>query len=212
MVEDIHQRVTELLCSKICHDLISPVGAINNGIELLTDLTSGMQEDAVSLIGDSSRQVASRLAYFRHAFGGWGDGAAAEFGTIRRLVESHSNDNRMDLSWRQKPDDGDVVEKHAGKILLNLVLLAGECARRSATLEIAFAAPLDNLKLEIKLTGDRCALHPETRTGFDQDLGAEDLTVRNVVAFYSGQIAQANRLVLKYSDESPDSIEFNVTE
>ena len=214
MVENIHQRVTELLCSKICHDLVSSVSAINNGMELLTDLDSGMRDEAMSLIGDSSRQVAHRLEYFRLAFGGWGGGedATTEFGLVRQMIASHSIDNKLELIWRQKPEDSDRIEKYKGKLILGLVLLAGECARRTAELEIDFKTSSDSVKLDIKLSGERCALHAETRAGFNQNIAIDDITVRNVVAYYCCQISQANQLVLKFSDEAPDSVEFNVTE
>ncbi len=214
MAEIIHQRIAELLCSKLCHDLISPVGAINNGIELLADTSSGMQGDAMSLIGDSSRQAAQRLEYFRLAFGGWGGGdeATTEFGLLRQIIASHAIDNKLELTWRQKPEDSDRLIKYACKLVLGLVLIATECARRTAALEIDLGASPDRLQLYVKVSGDRCALHPETRNGFDQNLDIDDISVRNVVAYNCLQIAMANQLALYYSEESPNSVEFNVTE
>jgi histidine phosphotransferase ChpT len=214
MAEIIHQRIAELLCSKICHDLISPVGAINNGMELLTDTSSGMQDDAMSLIDASSRQAAQRLEYFRLAFGGWGGGdeATTEFGLLRQMIVNHAMDNKLELTWRQKPDDSDRLVKPAGKLVLGLVLIAAECARRAASLEIDLGNPSDRLQLYVKISGDRCALHPDVRNGFDQNLCIDDISVRNVVAFNCLQIALANQLALNFSEESPDSVEFNVTE
>ncbi len=214
MAEIIHRRISELLCSKICHDLISPVGAINNGMELLTDTSSGMQDDAMSLVGASSRQAAQRLEYFRLAFGGWGGGdeATTEFGLLRQMIASHATDNKLELTWRQKPDDSDRLAKSASQLVLGLVLIAAECARRTAALEIDLGVSTDRLHLYVKVSGDRCALHPETQNGFDQNLSIDDISVRNVVAYNCLQIAMANQLALNFSDGSPDSVEFNVTE
>lgn len=214
MAEIIHQRIAELLCSKICHDLISPVGAINNGMELLTDTSFDMQDDALSLIGASSRQAAQSLEYFRLAFGGWGGGdeAMTEFGLLRKMIAGHAMDNKLELTWRQKPEDSDRLLKSVGKLVLGLVLIATECARRTAALEIDLSNSSDRLQLFIKVTGDRCALHPETRNGFDQNLCVDDISVRNVVAYNCLQISLANQLALNFSDQSPESVEFNVTE
>lgn len=214
MTEIIHQRIAELICSKICHDLISPVGAINNGMELLTDTSSGMQDDAMSLIGASSHQAAQRLEYFRLAFGGWGGGddATTEFGLLRQIIARHAMDNKMELTWRQKPEDSDRLIKSAGKLVLGLVLIAAECARRTAALEIDLRHSPDRLHIYVKVSGDRCRLHPETRNGFDQTLGIDDISVRNVVAYNCFQISLENRLTLHFSDESPDTVEFTVTE
>ena len=151
---------------------------------------------------------------WRLAFGGWGGGdeATMEFGLLRQMIARHAIDNKLELTWRQKPEDSDRLIKYAGKLVLGLVLIATECARRTAALEIDLVASPDRLQLYVKVSGDRCALHPETRNGFDQNLDIDDISVRNVVAYNCLQIAMANQLALYFSEESPDSVEFNVTE
>ena len=69
MIDKNEMKMTELLCSKLCHDLISPIGAINNGLEFLQDESSEMANEASKLIDTSAKQAADRLAYFRLAFG-----------------------------------------------------------------------------------------------------------------------------------------------
>ena len=73
--------LASLLCSRLCHDLMSPVGALNNGIELLADETDpDMQEKCLELLADSARATANKLKFFRLAFGA-GGGFADEIDT-----------------------------------------------------------------------------------------------------------------------------------
>ena len=65
----IDMRVTELLASRLCHDLVGPIGAVNNGIELMTDVEFGPSDDALQLAGNSARQAASILQFYRLAYG-----------------------------------------------------------------------------------------------------------------------------------------------
>ncbi|NQV55780.1 MAG: hypothetical protein HQ503_07980 [Rhodospirillales bacterium] len=212
MDSSLDQRVTELLCSKICHDLVSPVGAINNGLELINDVNAGMQDEAITLVGNSSRQVACRLEYFRLAFGGWSSGNSVEFGVLRRLLENYCIENKIDLNWSQKPDDSEDISKPPGKLLLNLALIATECAHRAGRLDIDCFQRTDGCIVGVQISGERFTLHEDTRSGFDPISSADQLSVRNVVAYYCAQMAKDNGMVLKFSDNTPNFIQFEIFE
>ena len=79
----LQTKLAEMLCSKLCHDLISPIGAINNGLEFLQDADSGMADDAAILIGGSAKRAAQKLDYFRLAFGVGGSGDNMDITTVR---------------------------------------------------------------------------------------------------------------------------------
>src|SRR6476619_7506549 len=125
-----HQRLAmkpsdfaSLLCSRLCHDLMSPIGALNNGIELLADETDPeMREKCLELLADSARASANKLKFFRLAFG-----AAGGFG---EEVDTHEAEaaleglfgaeRRVELGWAVAEDQ---LPKGAVKLLLNLALL-----------------------------------------------------------------------------------------
>src|SRR4051812_45621008 len=102
----IHRRVNaidlaSLLCSRLCHDLMSPVGALNNGIELLADETDpDMQEKCLELLADSARATANKLKFFRLAFGA-GGGFADEIDTreAEAALEGLFGDGKVELGW-----------------------------------------------------------------------------------------------------------------
>ena len=96
-----------LLCSKICHDLLSPVGAINNGLELLEDESDPVMRDrCMDLLADSARVSADKLKYFRLAFGAAGGvGDEVDPAEARNLIESLIGDSgKITLGWALQAD------------------------------------------------------------------------------------------------------------
>lgn len=130
-----------LLCSRLCHNLLNPVGALNNGIELLADETDpAMREQCIGLLGDSARVSASKLKFYRLAFGsagGYGDTLPAH--EVRAAVEGMFLSGKLAIEWLI-PED--VLAKLPAKVLLNLALIAGEALPRGGTLMLGMEQPM----------------------------------------------------------------------
>src|ERR1043166_9788867 len=92
-------RVLEILASKICHDLISPVGAINNGVELIEDIGGSVVNDAVKLISASGQQAARRLRLFRMAYGKAGSEASLTTKDARICAMEWLSGTKATLAW-----------------------------------------------------------------------------------------------------------------
>src|SRR5216110_1702747 len=90
MAQQIDARILDLLAARLCHDLIGPVSAIGNGVELLQDDDPEFVRDAVTLIGDSARKAVRRLQFYRFAYGFRPGGvvAAAPHALIGELLEN----------------------------------------------------------------------------------------------------------------------------
>ncbi|MFL5165493.1 MAG: histidine phosphotransferase, partial [Microvirga sp.] len=90
-----------LLCSRVCHDVISPVGAIVNGLEVLEDENeASMREFALDLIRKSARQASARLQFARLAFGAAGSaGASIDLGDAEQVTKGMFTDDKVALSW-----------------------------------------------------------------------------------------------------------------
>src|SRR5215213_6056421 len=152
-----------LLCSRLCHDLLSPVGALNNGIELLSDEHDPeMRARCLDLLGESARASANKLKFFRLAFG-----AAGGFGDSVDTREAHSAleglfgpERRIELGWLVA---GDKLPKGAVKLLLNLGLLAGDALVRGRRLDIGAEVSDDVIELVIRAEGPRILLDPILR-------------------------------------------------
>jgi len=160
--------LASLLCSRLCHDLMSPVGALNNGIELLADETDpDMREKCLELLGDSARASANKLKFFRLAFGaGGGFGAMIETGEAQTaLAGLYGPEKRIELSWMVAEPK---LPKDAVKLLLNLAMLAGDALVRGGQLTVGAEQSGGNLEMVIRAEGPRVLLDPtlrETLTG-----------------------------------------------
>ena len=156
-------ELASLLCSRLCHDLMSPVGALNNGIELLTDETDPeMREKCLELLEDSARASANKLKFFRLAFG-----AAGGFG---EEIDSHEAEvalegvfgpeRRIEIGWVVSEPK---LPKGAAKLLLNLALLAGDALVRGGRLDVGAEIHDAQVELVIRAEGPRILLDPVLR-------------------------------------------------
>lgn len=175
-----------LLCSRLCHDLLSPVGALNNGIELLADETDPrMREQCLSLLADSARTTAGKLKFFRLAFGaGGGYGESIAVHEIRSAVEGmFPPGGKIELQWMVA---GESLVKPAAKVLLNLVLLTGEALPRGGVIAIAAEPQGDAIELAVRGEGMRITFDPNIRAALE---GQGEVTTRTAAGFMIRSIA-----------------------
>ncbi len=155
--------LASLLCSRLCHDLMSPVGALNNGIELLADESDpDMREKCLELLADSARASANKLKFFRLAFG-----AAGGFGEEVDTREAEAAleglfgaERRVELGWVVSDDK---LPKGAVKLLLNLALLAGDALVRGGRLHVGAERHEGEIELAVRAEGPRILLDPSLR-------------------------------------------------
>jgi len=134
-----------LLCSRVCHDIISPVGAINNGLELLDE--GGADEDAMDLIRSSAHNASVRLKFARLAFGASGSvGASIDTGEAEKAVQDFSSaDNKTDVEWNGTRA---IIAKNKVKLLLNLFLVAYGAIPRGGSISVT----LEDLETDPRFT------------------------------------------------------------
>jgi histidine phosphotransferase ChpT len=155
--------LASLLCSRLCHDLMSPVGAFNNGIELLADETDPeMREKCLELLADSARASANKLKFFRLAFGAAG-GFGEEIDTHEAeaaLEGLFGPERRIELGWVVGDDK---LPKVAVKVLLNLALIAGDALVRGGQLDVGAERSGDQIEIAVRAEGPRILLDPVLR-------------------------------------------------
>jgi histidine phosphotransferase ChpT len=121
-----------LLCSRVCHDIISPVGAINNGLELLDE--GGSDEDAMKLIRTSARNASARLQFARIAFGAAGSaGMLIDTGDAESVTTAFLKNEKPELVWSGVRA---LLPKNKVKLLLNLVLVANAAIPRGGKITV----------------------------------------------------------------------------
>lgn len=185
--------LASLLCSRLCHDLLSPVGAMNNGLELLADEKEPeMRARCLDLLADSARTSAQKLKYFRLAFG-----AAGGFGDLvdcnepKALVQGLvAEKSRIELGWNVI---GDQLPKPAVKILLNIVLIAVDALVRGGELTIAAEQADNRYEIAVRASGSKIALDDTISRALTGDMVAEELSPRTAAAFMIQQIADEHK-------------------
>src|SRR5438552_16938134 len=124
-----------LLCSRVCHDLISPVGAVVNGLEVLEDDNDEQTKTfALDLIKKSARQASARLQFCRLAFGAAGSaGATIDLGDAEAVARGFLDDAKTNTRWHLPRV---LLPKNRVKLLLNLLVLAGQTIPRGGMLPV----------------------------------------------------------------------------
>jgi histidine phosphotransferase ChpT len=155
--------LASLLCSRLCHDLMSPIGALNNGIELLADETDpDMWEKCLELLADSARASANKLKFFRLAFGAAG-GFGEEIDTHEAEVALEGlfgPERRIELGWAVS---GGKLPKDAVKLLLNVAMLAGDALVRGGRLDVGAERRNGEIEVAVRAEGPRILLDPALR-------------------------------------------------
>jgi histidine phosphotransferase ChpT len=133
-----------LLCSRVCHDIISPVGAINNGLELLDE--GGADEDAMRLIRTSARNASARLQFARLAFGAAGSaGMQIDTGDAQTVANALMANEKPEFEWT---GGRALLPKNKVKLVLNLLLIANAAIPRGGRLVV----DLENLETQPRFT------------------------------------------------------------
>ena len=127
--------LSALLCARICHDMISPVGALGTALEILDDAGNvDMHDDAMELVRTSSRQASAKLKFLRLAFGAAGSAPGIiPTAEVVSLTNNMFADSKPDLVWNI---DADGIDKNRARILMNLVMLAIQAAPRGGTVTV----------------------------------------------------------------------------
>ncbi len=209
MTFNIDLHVLELVASRLCHDVVGPIGAINNGLEMLEDEDFGMADDALALIGKSAKQAANALQFFRLAYGMAGARVGSDLSELRGIAQNYLGHGKIELDWASvsMPDS---VPDGAGKLLLNIIALAEEALVRGGTITVHPVTDTDEVRLVVTAQGVGCGLRDESREALADGVAIEDLTPRSVHGYFTRQLAQRLEGDLRVEEAGSDSIALTV--
>ena len=146
-----------LLCSRVCHDIISPVGAINNGLELLDE--GGADADAMQLIRSSARVAAAKLKFARIAFGAAGSaGMVIDTGDAESVAQSYFANEKPELIWL---GERALLPKNKVKLLLNLLMVAGAAIPRGGKIVVNLIDLQTDPKFTLSASGPMMRVPPK---------------------------------------------------
>jgi histidine phosphotransferase ChpT len=204
----IDLRVLELLSARLCHELVSPVGAINNGIELLGEEDPEFVRDAVELIGQSGRRAGKRLQFYRFAYG-TAAGASATAGGLdpAELVDGLFEGGKVTCDWTE---EARTLPPDWQKLSCNVVLLASEALPRGGTVTVR---PLraGQLGVEVVAVGETLNVTPELRAALLPNAPVDDLTSRTVQAYFTARLAEQIGARLSVASPAAGQVSFTTT-
>jgi histidine phosphotransferase ChpT len=188
-----------LLCSRVCHDLISPVGAIVNGMEVLEEeKDESTRQFALDLIKKSSRTASAKLQFCRIAFGAAGSaGAQIDTGDAETISRGFFEDDKTKLTWNLPRT---LVAKNRVKLLLNMLLLAGQTIPRGGVLTVDPVGSGENMGFIIKATGTNAKVSPAVPPLLKVEAD-EGVDAHRIQPFYAGLLARACGLTVNMSAE-----------
>jgi histidine phosphotransferase ChpT len=145
-------ELAALLCSKVCHDLISPVGAIVNGLEVLDDNPKPEdREFALDLIRKSAKTASARLQFCRLAFGAAGSaGAQIDLGDAQTMARGHIEDAKTSITWNLPRL---LLPKNRVKLLLNMMVVAQQTIPRGGMLTVDPIGDGETMSFRVAATG-----------------------------------------------------------
>jgi len=179
------------LCSRLCHDMLSPVGALSNGLELLADEKDPeMRQRCFELLEQSARTSADKLKFFRLAFG-----AAGGFGDAVPVVEPRAlvdalvgASGRTTVNWQFS---GDTLPKPMVKVLLNFALIGIEALVRGGTIDIACESGSGRSELVVRAAGPRIAFDDTIGQALTGRLDPRELASRTAPAAMLHELSRA---------------------
>lgn len=174
-----------LLCSRVCHDIISPVGAINNAIELFDD--GAAPNDAIDLIRMSAANASARLQFARMAFGASGaSNSEIDLREAATVAKKYMDQEKADLLWQIEPR---LIAKNAVKLLLNLILVANASIPRGGRIQITATEDNEQLQFFLKVTGKMLRIAPKFKLLYDNEPLDEPLDAHMVQSYYTLMLA-----------------------
>jgi histidine phosphotransferase ChpT len=179
-----------LLCSRVCHDLISPVGAIVNGLEVLEEeKDEATKSFALNLIKKSASTASAKLQFCRIAFGAAGSaGAQIDLGDAETIARGFFEDDKTKLAWNLPRA---LLAKNRVKLLLNMLLIAGQTIPRGGQLTVDAIGAGELLGFKVSAAGANAKFSPAVASLLTGDVEPEPLDAHRVQPFYGGLLAKA---------------------
>ncbi len=203
-------QLAELMAARLCHDLVGPIGAVANGIELLGE-GGAPDPEVTSLIAASARQASRRLQWFRIAFGTANAlPASAMMAETRRLASGLFEEGRVTLDWLM-PDEllEAATTRQGAKLALNLTLLALESLPRGGTVRVRFEVS-SGLAMSVIALGNGARIPDDIELALRPGAEVKDLTAKAVPAYLAARLAETAGARLVHNSAA-DRVDFSIS-
>jgi histidine phosphotransferase ChpT len=189
-----------LLCSRVCHDVISPVGAIANGLELIDDpeMDQATKDTALEMVRSSAKTAAAKLKFCRIAFGAAGSaGALIDMAEAGDIAKAFVGEEKVRLDWQAPRENR---PKQQVKLMLNMLLMAMAGIPRGGLVTVS----VEGDTFTARAQGDRAKVPETIAQVLDGSLELTSLDARLVQPYYAMQLARSAGLMLGMGMDGAD--------
>lgn len=210
MSSSIDVSILELMASKLCHDIISPVGAVANGVEFLEEMGADAGEEATSLIAFSANQASAKLQAFRYGYGAGGaDNAIKPEDIFNAFEKMIAPDGKVCQKWDpHAPIGPDERPNGLCKTIMNTFLLCLECLPKGGEISLE---PVDTTHLIIKASGENANFSNDSQDALLLNTAQEELSPKLVHSYLTGVLAKHYGFSVALAEQHEGSVTFEVT-
>jgi histidine phosphotransferase ChpT len=206
-------KLAEMLCTRLCHDLAGPVGAVNNGVEFLQEDDAEMREQAVGLIASSAEQAVAKLMFYRNLFGRINFGGEANLESLREICANFLGGSKINLDWPDSHTDSSKVSisRKMGRLLLNIVLITSNSLIKGGKVEIRLGEESGNRLVTVTAIGPSVKVEDIKLKILSDGGSEEDLEPKTSEFFLTYILAKdlETKLIVNKSDDTFEIIAKN---
>jgi histidine phosphotransferase ChpT len=194
--------LSALLCSRVCHDIISPVGAIANGLELMDDpdVDADMKSTALDMVRSSAKTATAKLKFCRIAFGASGSaGAHIDLGEAGEIAKAFVGDEKIKLDWQAPRENRPKAEV---KLILNMLMLAMAGIPRGGVVTVL----VNGRDFNVTAQGERAKVPQAMADVLTGAAALDALDARMVQPYYAKLLAQSAGLSLNMGMSGDDIV------
>lgn len=201
--------ILELLASRICHDIISPVGAVHNGVEFLQEMGADAGEEAIELLSHSANMASAKLLAFRMAYGAGGrDPNIKPEDVYKAFSDLITADGKITQDWDPHGDLGFEERPEAFcKMLMGTLMLAQECLPKGGTVSVRAGSANE---VQVVASATDTLVRPQVEEALALQLDPNDLDPRLVHPFAIALLAKNYDYGLEISDKSQTQVVFSL--
>lgn len=207
---------TQMLCSRLCHDLITPVGAVTNGFEILEDCDPKDRDQVMQIICRSAETVSRRLMFYRAAFGYAAVNQFTSLSHIKQLLDHFLSPLKIEFLWDnvshasldQRIRSQGLALSQWGRLLINLILMVVDVAPYGGRLSLLAGSEEKDIGFCLRLVGDLVLLKPEMKAILEQGEKAVAPTPHTIHALYTHQLSREMDFSIKVQQDHKESIDF----
>ncbi len=201
----IELRVLELLCARFCHEMVSPVGAIGNGVELLDEDDPEFVREAIKLIGQSARTASRRLQFYRFAYG---TAPTASNVTPRELLMGFLEGGKVTGDWEPAVSS---LSSEWQRLACNLAVIAAEALPRGGRIAVR-TGMVRGRGVEVEAAGETVLVNRDVAAALSGTASTAELNSRTIHGHVTAKFAEQMGAVAALADSAPGRALFVASE